>query len=132
MVTNITDRLLLKKIYDLYYQDFCKRQDKSDDSSAKIYIPIDCNLIAEKLKINPQIVFGRLYYSLDKKYRYKQENGSSVSLFSLKVGEERHCIHFPMLSAVLAELEQSYYRFTIPIGISLFALAFSILGIVTG
>jgi len=132
MVTNITDRLLLKKIYDLYYQDFCKRQGKSDDSSGKIYIPIDCNLIAEQLKINPQIVFGRLYYSLDKKYRYKQENGSSVSLFSLKVGKEQHCIHFPMLSAVLAELEQSYYRFTIPIGISLFALAFSILGFVTG
>lgn len=132
MVTNITDRLLLKKIYELYYSDFCSRQDKTEDNSGKIYIPIDCNLIAQVLKMNPQIIFGRLYYNLDKKYGYKQDNGTSVHLFSLKVGKERHCINFPMLSAVLAELEQSYYRYTIPITISLFALVFSILSFVTG
>ena len=125
---NVTDRILLKKIYDLYYDEFCKIQD--GDPESKIHIPIDCELVAKKLGISAQLVFGRLYYHLDKRHRYQQSNDSWVHLFSIVVGKQRHCINFPLLSAVLAELEQSYYRFTIPIFISLFALVVSVCGFV--
>ncbi len=125
---NVTDRVLLKKIYDLYYEEFCNLQDASSEGA--IHIPIDCELVAKKLGLSAQLVFCRLYYHLDKKHRYQQSNDAWVHLFGLVVGKQRHCINFPLLSAVLAELEQSYYRFTVPIFISLFALTVSVCGFV--
>ena len=126
MSNNVTDRILLKKVYDTYYSTFCAFDHNSQLRESKIYVPIDCQTIAKELKLNPDIVFGRLYYHLNKKYGYKQNDGSMVHLFALKTGSDKHTVHFPLLSAVLAELEQSYYRFTIPIFVSLTALIISI------
>jgi len=123
--SNITDRILLKRIYDLYYQDFCNLQKTKNT----IYIPIDCVFVGESLGIEPQIVWGRLYYHLDKKYSFKQENDSWVKLILLANDEGKNPIHFPLLSSILAELEQSYYRFTLPIYISSFALLISLAGV---
>lgn len=132
MSNNVTDRILLKRVYKIYYNSFCSRQGSDEGAVSQIYVPIDCEEIGRSLKMNSQIVFGRLYYHLDKKHRYRQDDESLVHLFALKVGEERHCVNFPLLSAVLAELEQSYYRFTVPIAISLFALLVSVGGIIYG
>lgn len=126
MRNNVTDRVILKKIYDLYYQEFCSFDKSEAKREGKIYVPIDCHLIAKDLNLDPDIVFGRLYYHLEKKHGYKQDNGALVHLFAFKVGADRHAVNFPLLSAILAEHEQSFYRFTIPLFVSSLALLISI------
>jgi len=126
MSKNVTDRVILKETYKIYYSDFCAFDEKKPSRQTKIYVPIDCALISKKLGLDPDIVFGRLYYHLDKKHGYKQEDGTLVNLFVKQIGSERHAVHFPLLSAVLAEHEQSYLRFTIPLYLSIVALSFSI------
>lgn len=127
MSKNVTDRVILKEIYKIYYSDFCSFDKESPSREAKIYVPIDCGLIAKNLNIDPDIIFGRLYYHLAHKYRYKQCDGSTVTLFTFAVGTDRHAVNFPFLSAVLAEHEQSYLRFTIPLALSIVAILLSII-----
>jgi hypothetical protein len=121
-----TDRKILKAIYDRYYNEFCSYEEDKSSRDSKIYVPIDCAEIAKKFGVDDDIIFGRLYYHLDKKYGYKQDDGTSVHLFSLKVGEDRHVINFPLMSAVVADLQQSYIRYNLPLIISFFALLVSI------
>jgi len=123
----------LRTIHKSYYKQFAKfdRNDPDSVRSAKIYVPIDCKLIAKKLNVDPDIVFGRLYYHLDKKYSYENSDGSKVHLFALKVGNDSHAINFPVLSAVLADLEEKQWRFTLPILItSLLSMAALIISII--
>ena len=73
------------------------------------------------------IVFGCLYYHLNKKHGYTQDDGSEVLLFLMKTDEERHCVNYPLLSALVAEQHTSWFRFNIPIVIFSFALLISML-----
>ena len=127
-----TDREILRTIHKRYYQEFgaFKRGNPESERETKIYVPIDCEVIAKDLGVDPDIVFGRLYYDLDKKHGYTQQNGSEVHLFAFKVGKDRHAVNFPLLSAVLADLEQSWFRFTAPLLISLLALLISVLSLI--
>ena len=133
---NPTDRNLLRAIHKRYYKQFAKfdRNDPNSVRSTKIYVPIDCKSIGKELNVDPDIVFGRLYYHLDKKHGYENSDGSKVHLFALKAGNDSHAINFPMLSAVLADLEEKQWRFTLPILItsllSIVALTISIISIV--
>ncbi|MDT3295449.1 hypothetical protein Q4Q57_09875 [Shewanella sp. SP2S2-6] len=129
MTQNVSDRLILKTIYRMYLSEF-KSFDKESRVN-KIYVPIDCDRVAKELNMDNEIVFGRLYYHLEKKHGYKQTDGSSVNLFCLEIDGDRHVVHFPLLSAVLAEEEQSFLRFTIPIAISFIALGLSIFTLIT-
>ncbi|MCW8924504.1 MAG: hypothetical protein OQK69_12910 [Gammaproteobacteria bacterium] len=132
MTNTITDRRILKEIYERYYNDFVAYDKDESLRSTKIYVPIDCNVIASKFNVDPDIIFGRLYYHLDKKHGYTKDNGHKVHLFAMKAGEDMHTVNFPMLAAVLAEHEQSYYRFLIPLVLSVVALSFSIAGLLAG
>ncbi len=127
-----TDREILKRIHKRYYKEFGNfdRSNSKPERETKIYVPIDCEVIAEDLRVDPDIVFGRLYYHLDKKYGYAQPDGSKVHLFAFTVGKDRHAVNFPLLSAVLAELEQTWIRVTVPLIISLFALLVSVLSLI--
>ena len=129
-----TDREILRNIHKRYLAQFGDfvRGDPASERESKIYVPIDCAAIAADLGVDPDIVFGRLYYHLDKKYGYTQEDGSKVHLFAFSVGKDRHGVHFPMLSAVLAELEQSWFRFTAPLVISSLAFVVALVGLVCG
>lgn len=126
-----TDREILRKIHKRYYDQFgaFKRDNPDAERETKIYVPIDCTTIAKDLDVDPDIVFGRLYYHLEKKYGYVQQEGSKVHLFAFAVGKDRHAVHFPLLSAVLADLEQSWFRFTVPLIISALALVISIISL---
>lgn len=77
----ITDRRILKKIHDRYYSDFVSFEKGNNVRSAKLYVPIDCLKLAEDFKTDADIIFGRLFYHLDKKYRYVMDDGSKVHLF---------------------------------------------------
>lgn len=131
MIRPPTDREILKRIHDRYICEFggFNKNNPQSDRDSKIYVPIDCKAIAKELGVDPDIVFGRLYYHLDKKYGYTQEDGSKVHLFSLVAGKDRHAVNFPLLSAVLAELQQTWFRFTAPLVISSLALVISFISI---
>lgn len=126
-----TDREILRNIYNRYYDQFSafKRGNSDAARDTKIYVPINCEAIAKDLDVDPDIIFGRLYYHLEKKYGYVQQDGSKVHLFAFAVGKDRHAVHFPLLSAVLAELEQSWIRFAMPMIISTVALIISIISL---
>ena len=127
MAKVITDRALLGKIYKKYYDQFCSYNDDTSSRSSKIYVPIDCDALAIEYGIDSDLVFGRLYYHLDKKYGYKDDDGVRVPLFSTRAGSDWHVVNFPLLAAILADMEESNFRFMLPIILSSTALAISIL-----
>lgn len=129
-----TDLELLDYIYNYYYESYAKWDDgKSNERQSKIYVPIDCELIAGHFGVNRDVVFGRLYYHLERKYGYKQDDGSNVHFFGFRVGNESKCIHFPYLASVLADLRQEHKRFKLTVFLSTLAIILSTLSIgITG
>jgi hypothetical protein len=103
-----TDREILEGIYSEYASAFSKVSLADDRDSSKIYVPIDVRAIARRLDNDAHVLFGRLYYHLDHKFRYKQDNGALVHLFAFKVGDERHCINYPYLAAILSEYREQH------------------------
>lgn len=61
-----TDRKILQLIHDRNYDDFCRYSEEQKIRASKIYLPIDCAAIARQLSFDPDIIFGRLYYHLEK------------------------------------------------------------------
>ena len=125
-----TDLKVLKCIYTMYadtFRDF-KREDPT--RSSKIYIPIDVTKIASSLGADPHVLFGRLYYHLDHKYSYKQDDGSVVHLFAFKIGDNLHCINYPYLAAVLSEHESEHRRSQLALRWSFAALVLSFVAII--
>jgi hypothetical protein len=124
-----TDLKLLSHIYDSYYQTFSNYSKHEPDRAAKIYVPIDCAKVAEHLGVDPDIVFGRLYYHLENKYGYKQSDGARVHFFALRIGKDIKCVNFPLLSSVVAGLREESSKFWLATWISLVALALSVLSL---
>ncbi|HIF9057028.1 TPA: hypothetical protein ACX6MG_001027 [Photobacterium damselae] len=125
-----TDLELLNYIYNYYYESYAKWEKEEDkERQSKIYVPIDCQLIAKHFDIDRDVVFGRLYYHLEKKYGYKQDDGSNVHFFAFKVGNENKCIHFPYLASVLADLRMEHKRFKWTVFLSSMAIILSAISI---
>jgi len=102
-----SDRKVLSTIYDAYYKEFETFILGADNGrSSKVLMPIDCKFIAQKLKVDGDIVFGRLYYHLQEKYGYTRDDGSKVAFFALMAGGDRHCINFPLAASILAGLQE--------------------------
>lgn len=127
-----TDREILKKIHDKYYREFCNFDEENKTRSTKVYMPVDCEMLAREFGTDPDMIFGRLYYHMDKKYGYDLDDGSRVSLFSIRIGGDKHAVNFPLLSAILADMELSRFRFYLPLTLSIIALGMSIWNFVTG
>lgn len=90
------------------------------------YLPIEISAISKKLKYRPELLFGRLYYYLDQKHRYKQENGSLVPLFLLNCKGKGHCVHFPYLVSILAGHQEEHRKQSWALAISVIALVISL------
>jgi hypothetical protein len=125
-----TDYDILDAIYNHYYQSFAAFSDETPSRSSKIYVPIDLQLVADQLGVDVDLVFGRLYYHLEKKFGYKQADGSSVHFFALAIGADRHCINFPLLGSVLAGLRQERNRNLWAVGLGVTSLVVSIVSLV--
>lgn len=122
-----SDLKVLRTIYKTYYKSFRKfTLGGENDRNNKVYVPIDCKLIADKLKTDGDIVFGRLYYHLEPKYGYTNSDGSKVAFFSLKVGPDDKCVNFPLLSSVLAGLEEENNKFIWATALSTLAIVISV------
>ncbi|KKK58189.1 hypothetical protein LCGC14_3046950, partial [marine sediment metagenome] len=81
-----TDREILDDIYERYYETFAGFTEGDGSRSEKIYVPIDIDEIAEEFKIDGDIIFGRLYYHLQKKFGYQRKSGEHVYFFCLDSG----------------------------------------------
>lgn len=123
-----TEREVLRCIYDMYAPQFPLASDKG--SLGKVFVPLDIEVIAEKLFVDKHLLFGYLNTHLDHKYCYQTGEKSFVRLFSPVVGDLRHAINFPYLAAILAEREQEHSKFAWSLGVSLVALALSVGAIV--
>lgn len=122
-----TDLDILDAIYDRYYDDFSSYlKAASDGRDSKIYVPIDCKAVANALGTDADIVFGRLYYDLEKRYGYRRDDGATVHFFALKAGDDRHAINFPYLASVVANLRstKSEQRRTAGLSIASIVIAF--------
>jgi len=122
-----TDLEILEEIHEMYISDYLLN---IKGREAKIFVPIDCLRVARNLGTDGNIIFGRLYYDLDKRYGYKKNETSIVHFFSLKVGEDRHCINFPMLSSVLAGLINENKKFITTTKISILAIILASISII--
>jgi hypothetical protein len=120
-----TDREILEAIYDRYYVTFAAFSKENRDRDSKVYVPVDLDSIAANLGVDGDIVFGRLYFHLDQKFRYKRDDGVIVSLFQMQLGNDRHCVNFPLLASALASLRSEHLRFRLATTISLISLAIS-------
>jgi hypothetical protein len=79
-----TDLQILEEIYTRYYATFRSFSREQPSRSAKVYVPIHIEAIAEHFAVDPDIVFGRLYYHLERKYGFIQPDGTNVHLFLFK------------------------------------------------
>lgn len=130
MSTLSTDRQILRCIYEMYESSYPGKEPGEDRGKNDPYVPIKVSDVASRLGCTSEMLFGRLYYHLDAKYRYKQDNDAQVHLFSVLVGSERHCVNFPYLAAVLAEKDEEHRRQLWSLWLSIAALVLSVASII--
>jgi hypothetical protein len=107
-----TDFEILKEIYESHREEFSGyTEDDADGRSSKVMVPIDIPAIAERLGVDVDVIFGRLYYHLDPKYGEPAFQGQPRKvLFTPVAGKDENCVNFPLLEAVLAGLWQERRR----------------------
>ena len=124
-----TDLVLLNEIYKANYGKFVDFSDAQKSRSTKIWVPIDIENLAQIFNLDPDIVFGRLYYHLNEKYSHQNSDGSKAEFFAIRIGSDRHCVNFPYLSSILASLRDEHAKFLTATGIAGLSLVISILSI---
>ena len=110
----------------MYQSSYPGKKDASGRGENDPYVSIDIRAIASKLNCNPELLFGRLYFHLDQKYRYKQDDGALVLLFQIKFEGKAHAVQFPYLAAILAGLNQDFRRQVFPLAVSFLSLGVSL------
>src|SRR5689334_188008 len=95
-----TDLEILQRIYERHHAEFENLATDRTGEPRSPFVPVDIKAVAKDLRTDPDIVFGRLYYYLDPKYR-----DGDKRLFTIKANEKIDCVHFPFMAAVLAELQ---------------------------
>jgi hypothetical protein len=119
-----TDFQLLREIYQRHGGDFRSDAAAVARRSSKIMVPIDIPAIADRFDVDPESIFGRLYYHLDPKYAEPALQGKPrKALFTPVAGDDENCVNFPLLEAVLAGLWQERRRDLWALGTALFSLA---------
>jgi len=124
-----TDLQILQEIYRRYYSVFTEYSQECPGRSTKVYVPIDIIEIAKHFKIDGDVIFGRLYYQLQTKYGFVQEDNCKVPFFSQEIGGDRHAIHFPLLASVLAELREERKKHWVATWLSMAALIVSAISV---
>ena len=117
-----TDLQILNTIYNRYYDKFKSFSKNDSDRSSKIFVPIDITLIAKELEVDVDIIFGRLYYHLEQKYGYERSGNTEVAFFTLKARADKHCINFPYMASVLANLRDREKKDSTATNIAIFSL----------
>jgi hypothetical protein len=127
-----TDFELLSAVYEQVLPIFPKFDRSNPDRTAKIFVPLDLASIAKKLGVDIDIVFGRLYYDLENRHGYKKDGDLMVNFFAANLGQDRNCINVPLLSSVLADLQEQHRRVSISLRVSIAAFIVSLLSLGIG
>lgn len=124
-----TDYELLREIYQRYRDEFGSYEEAAlSGRESKILVPVDLGRVARELGVDADSVFGRLYYHLDAKYGEPRPPGGGPRkvFFTPVAGDDRDCVNFPLLEAVLAGLWEQRRRDLWAVGISLASLAIAL------
>ena len=122
-----TDLEIIEEIYNRYYDQFSSFSKDSANRVSKIYVPIDIQSLANHFRVDGDILFGRLYYYLDRKYGFEQPDGTKVPFFSLRAGQDLNVVHFPLLASVLAQLRADHKKHLIATWLSVAAIVIALL-----
>ena len=126
-----TDLEILNAIYEKYYETFVSFTDENKTRSSKAFVPIDIALMAKEMNVEPDVILGRLYYHLEKKYGYSNDDGKTkVSLFTMKAGNDVNCVHFPYLSSILADMRNEDKKYRRAIAFSIISATISIVSLI--
>lgn len=111
-----------------------KRLEK--DLHGKIHVPIDLAAVAAHFGVDLAIIFGRLYYHLNAKHGFdvtdylgKEERKTRVGLFLIQVGGQRHCVQFPLLASLAADLRDQRNQYLRTLWLSIIATVLSVLAL---
>jgi hypothetical protein len=108
-----TDERLLREIYRRYLGAFSDFSDEDKTRNAKIWVPIDIMALSRKFRCDEDLIFGRLYYHFNSKFGSHTGEGDKVNFFNIRLGQDRHCVNFPLLASVLSDLQDERRRFLI-------------------
>lgn len=120
-----SDLEILDAIFEKYYDSFASFSEAKADRSTKVYVPIDIASLADDMKVDPDLIFGRLYYHLDNKFAHDK-----VHFFSVKVGDDLNCVNFPYLASVLADLRKEKSRYSLAMSLSIISVIVSAIALV--
>lgn len=124
-----TDEQLLDAIYTANVRDFSAFSEDKPSRSSKIWLPIDIDALAGRFGCDADLIFGRLYYHLNGKYRQSLGENEAIEFFQLRVGRDRHCVNFPFLASVLADLREDRRRYEVSTRIAALSLVLSLISI---
>lgn len=123
-----TDFEILREIYARHRDEFAANVVAR---SSKILLPIDVPAIAASFQTDNDVIFGRLYYHLDRKYGEPEQDGKPRKAFFTPVaGSDRNCVNFPLLEAILAGLWQERRRDGLAIATSVVSLSIAIASLI--
>lgn len=125
-----TDLEILEEIYKSYYSAFISFSREKPNRSAKVLVPIDIKSIAKHFSVDPDIIFGRLYYHLEPKYGFVQPSGSKVPFFAIQAGSDKDTVQFPLLAAVIASLREKRNKHIVSTWVSIAAIVISIVSLI--
>jgi hypothetical protein len=123
-----TDLRLLDAIYRSHVAAFSEFSEENKTRGTKIWMPIDIEALAKRFGTDPDMIFGRLYYHLNGKHRQPMKD-ETLEFFQLRVGPDRHCVNFPFLASVLADLREERRRFVVATRIAALSLVISLASI---
>lgn len=127
-----TDFAILKEIHRRYRDEFGGYGLAAPSRAAKIMVPIDIPAVAERFGVDPDSIFGRLYYHLQPKYgeEPRADGGTRKAFFTPTVANDANCVNFPLLEAVLAGLWQERRRDQLALWTAVLSLGIAIAAIV--
>jgi hypothetical protein len=122
-----TDFRLLRAIYERHRDEFGAYVEDAPSRETKVMVPIDIPAIANEFRVDPDSVFGRLYFHLDPTYAQEPDSrGVRKPFFVLVAGGDKNCVNFPLLEAVLAGLWQQHDRDRWTLWLALLSLVIAI------
>jgi len=124
-----TDETLLATIYKRYLKTFSDWSEENKTRVAKIWVPIDIDDLGKKYRCDPDLIFGRLYYHMNEKYGSRTGDGQDVNFFNMRLANDRHVVNFPLLTSVLADLQDNSRRFVISTRVAALSLVISAISI---
>jgi hypothetical protein len=125
-----TDFELLRAIYERHDADF---EANSAHRETRVLQPIEIPEIAEGLGTNADMVFGRLYHDLDRRYGEPPPaipGRPRKVFFTPKAGSQVHCVNWPLMVSILAGMWEERRRRFLTTALSVASLIVAVAALV--